>query len=408
MKVIITGAGIGGLATALALHDAGMECEVHEQGEEIRELGVGINVLPHGVGELARLGLLDRLTGVAVRTAELRYAHRLGHEILRRPCGLADARNEWPQLSIHRGRLQGVLLEAVRERLGPDAVRTGHRVVELSQDADTVTAAFADRSGRVVDRSSGDVLVGADGIHSTVRGVLHPDQGPLRWNGVLMWRGATDWPVFLDGATVVIAGGNAAKLVLYPIAPGSAPDRRLTNWAVCVAVGADGDPAPQRADWARRASVDDLAPHLERFRTPHVDLPALVAATGDVYEYPMCDRDPLPSWSHGRITLLGDAAHPMFPMGSNGAGQAILDVAALRRHLVAHADPVTALAEYEDERRPATADIVLSNRIGGPERVIDEVEARAPDGFDDLADVIDPAELDAIVNRYSAAAVGRR
>jgi 2-polyprenyl-6-methoxyphenol hydroxylase-like FAD-dependent oxidoreductase len=401
VKVLIVGAGIGGLVTALFLHDAGIDCEVHERSPAIRELGVGINVLPLAVGPLAGLGLLDRLDEVAIRTRELLYTHRLGPEIMRRPCGL-DAGHDVPQLSVHRGRLQGVLLRAVRERLGPEAVRTGHRLVGFTQDGDGVRAAFADPEGRPLGERPGDVLVAADGIHSTVRADLYPHEGPPRWNGVLMWRGAVDWPPFLTGCSMIVAGGTAAKLVLFPIGRGGSPDTVLTNWAICIRTGEPGEAPPRREDWSRPGDPAELAPHLARFRTPHLDLPGLIAATPEFYEYPMCDRDPLPRWSHGRVTLLGDAAHPMYPMGSNGCGQAVLDAVALSRHLRSATDPEAALRAYEAERLPATSEIVRRNRVGGPEMVIDEVERRAPDGFERLDDVIDPAELDAVVRSYAA------
>ncbi|MFC4945916.1 flavin-dependent oxidoreductase [Pseudonocardia sp. GCM10023141] len=402
-NVVIVGAGIGGLATALFLHEAGIACTVHERSTSIRELGVGINALPHAVGPLARLGLLERLAEVAISTGELRYAHRLGPEIMRRACGI-DAGHEFPQFSIHRGRLQGVLHRAVLDRLGPDALHTGHAVTAVTQDAEGVTATFTDADGQPAT-ATGDVLVAADGMHSTVRAALYPHEGAPRWNGVLMWRGATEWPAFLDGRSMIIAGGTDAKLVLYPIAPGRTPDTRLTNWAICIKLGEPGDPPPRRADWSLRGDPAQLLPHLERFHTPHVDVRGLVAATQESFEYPMCDRDPLPRWTFGRVTLLGDAAHPMYPMGSNGAGQAILDAVSLSNNLRRSAEPAAALQSYEDERRPATGEIVLRNRTGGPERVIDEVERRAPNGFTDLRDVIDPAELDAIVGTYSAVTV---
>jgi 5-methylphenazine-1-carboxylate 1-monooxygenase len=406
VKVLIVGAGIGGLATALFLHEAGIESAIYERSPEIRELGVGINALPLAVGPLAGLGLLPQLDEVAVRTKELFYCHRLGQVIMHRPCGL-DAGFDVPQLSVHRGQLQGVLLRAVRERLGQDAVHTGHRLAGLEQDGDGVRVRFTAPDGEPLGERTGDVLLGADGIHSTVRATFYPDEGPPRWNGVMMWRGATDWPPFLTGRSMIVAGGNAAKLVLYPIGRGGSPGTVLTNWAICIRTGDPGAPPPRREDWSRTGDRAELAPHIARFHTPHLDLPGLIAATPEFYEYPMCDRDPLPRWSHGRVTLLGDAAHPMYPMGSNGAGQAVLDAVALTRHLTSGADPVAALSAYQDERLPPTRDIVLRNRVGGPEMVIDEVERRAPDGFERLDDVIDPAELEAIVKSYAAASVAR-
>ncbi len=402
MDVAVVGGGIGGLVTALELHRRGIRVRVHEQGSALRELGVGFNLLPHAVRVLDDLGLLGALDAAGVRIAQLTYAHRLGQPILRRPCGTA-AGFTLPQLSFHRGHLQRLLLDAVRERLGPDAVRLGHRLTGFEQDADGVRARFADGSDERTD-----VLVAADGIHSTVRAAFVPDEGPPRWNGVQMWRGATDWPAFgpdeIRGRAMVIAGGTAAKLVVYPIGPGSAPGTMLTNWAICMGTGRDGDPPPRRQDWSRPADPADAARHAERFRLDEVDHHALVAATEEIFEFPMCDRDPLPDWSDGRVTLLGDAAHPMFPMGSNGAGQAILDAESLGRHLAGSPDdPAAALRAYQDERLPVTADVVLRNRIGGPESVIDEVERRAPHGFDRLDDVMTADERDAIIASYAQA-----
>ncbi len=403
MRAVIIGAGIGGLTTALRLHQAGIDCTIHEQGGQIRELGVGINALPHAVRDLADLGLLDRLAAASIRTKELFYLHRLGAEILRKPCG-TDAGFTFPQLSFHRGRLQAVLLEAVRERLGPASVRTGRRLVGFDQDADGVQAQFADRLGNPLEPARGDVLIGADGIHSTVRATSFPDEGPPRWNGVIMWRGATEWPEYLTGRSMIIAGGTAAKLVVYPIAEGREPGTKLTNWAICVSAGQPGDPAPERQDWSRRADPAVVEPHIGRFRVPHLDHAALVRSTPEFFEFPMCDRDPLPYWSEGRVTLLGDAAHPMYPMGSNGAGQAILDATSIARHLAGHADPAAALRNYQDERLPSTSEVVLRNRLGGPESVIDEVERRAPDGFERLEDVMDAEELNSAVAGYARAA----
>ncbi|MCU1686562.1 MAG: flavin-dependent oxidoreductase [Amycolatopsis sp.] len=402
MRVVIIGAGIGGLTTALRLHHEGIDCAVYEQSEQISQLGVGINVLPHAVKELDAVGLLDRLEEGGVRTRELVYAHRLGPVILSKPCGL-EAGFDFPQLSFHRGRLQGVLLRAVRERLGDDAVRTGHRLTSFEQDSGGVLAEFVDRQGRSLDPVRADVLVAADGIHSAVRSLLFPAEGPPRWNGVTLWRGATDWPEFGSGGSVIVAGGTAAKLVVYPIAPGRTPGTKLTNWAICIQTGQAGDPPPSRQDWSRPADPADLTEHVGRFRMPAVDHAGLVAATEECFEFPMCDRDPLPHWSQGRVTLLGDAAHPMYPMGSNGAGQAILDATSLSGHLARHDDLADALRAYQDDRLAATAEVVLRNRTGGPESVIDEVERLAPDGFSRIEDVIDAATLEAAVSGYARA-----
>jgi 2-polyprenyl-6-methoxyphenol hydroxylase-like FAD-dependent oxidoreductase len=403
MKAIIIGGGIGGLTAALMLHARGIDCEIHEQASQVRELGVGINTLPHAIKELAGLGLLPALDRVAIRTKELIYANRLGQHVWREPRGL-DAGFDVPQFSIHRGRLQSVIHQAVRARLGESRIHTGERLGSFRQDEGGVSAWFFDRDGRHVRTATGDVLIGADGIHSAVRATLVPGEGPPNWNGIMLWRGATDWPEFLDGRSMIIAGGMQAKAVVYPIAEGARPGYRLTNWAIAVKLGDGGTPPPRREDWSRQGRMEDVMPHVRRFAIPEVDVQALITATPEFWEYPMCDRDPLPRWTHGRVTLLGDAAHPMYPVGSNGASQAILDARCLADRLAAADLPQQALADYEAERLPATAAIVRMNRKGGPEGVIDAVEALAPDGFTDIDDVLDFETRKAIVRGYAATA----
>ena len=403
MKVIIAGAGVGGLVTALMLHARGIDCEIFEQTDAIRELGVGINTLPHAIKELAELGLLERLDTVAIRTYELFYTNRFGQEIWREPRGL-DAGYDIPQFSIHRGRLQGVIYQAVRARLGESRIHLGCRLGSFTQDDSGVTAYFFDRDGSHRHTTRGDILIGADGIHSLVRQKLFPNEGPPAWNGLMLWRGAIDWPAFLSGRSMVVAGGLAAKLVIYPIAEGSRPDKRLTNWAVVGRVGDGSTPPPQKQDWSRPGRFEDLMPHVQRFRIPYVEARALIEATNEFWEYPMCDRDPLPRWSHGRVTLLGDAAHPMYPVGSNGASQAILDARFLADRLKDSEHAVHALWAYEQTRLPMTAEIVRMNRRGGPEGVIDAVEARAPDGFSNIDDILSFEQRKAIVRGYASTA----
>ncbi len=400
MRALIVGGGIGGLAAALALQARGIEAAVFERSATIRELGVGINTLPHAIGILAGLGLLPALDAVALRTHELIYATRHGQTVWRELRGMA-AGHAHPQFSIHRGRLQGVLLAAVQERI-PGAVHCGHGFEGFDDDGVEVTATFRLPTGETVQHRA-DLLIGADGIHSAVRARFHPAEGPPAWNGRMLWRGAVPWPPFLTGRSMIIAGGMDAKLVLYPIAP--EPDGRvLLNWAVMARIAEPGAIPPRREDWSRPGRLDELLPRIAGFRLPGIDMEAIVRATGEFFEYPLCDRDPVDSWGAGRVTLLGDAAHPMFPVGSNGASQAILDADCLAARLADATDTDAALRAYEAERLPATAAIVRANRGGGPERVIDLVEGRAPDGFDRLEEVASEDELRAVVGGYAAMA----
>jgi len=399
MHVVIVGGGIGGLTLALMLRARGIPCRIYEASPRIRELGVGINVLPHAIAELGELGLLARLDEVAIRTRELIYANRFGQEIWREPRGLA-AGYQVPQFSIHRGRLQSVLHRAAIERLGRGAVRTGHVFTGFAQGEGGVRARFTKRADGSRVTAEGDILIGCDGIHSAVRRRLYPGEPGLKWNGVLMWRGATAARGFLDGHTMIVGGGFDNKLVLYPIAPAS-NGRQLINWVVTYRMGDGSRPPPRREDWNRLGTLTELMPHVARFSTPHVDLARLVKGAPAFYEYPMADRDPLPRWTHGRVTLLGDAAHPMYPVGSNGASQAILDARCLADLLATREHARAALAAYERDRLPKTTEIVRNNRKGGPEGVIDEVERRAPDGFENIDDVLSHAEREAIVKGYA-------
>ncbi len=390
----------GGLTTALRLHAAGIEAHVYESVPEIRALGVGINLLPHAVKELTELGLLDALVATGVRTEELRYFSKFGREIWQEPRGLA-AGYRWPQISIHRGALQQLLLAAARDRLGADHIHTGHHLASFAQQDDgTVEARFIDRrTGAPVTAETAGLLIGADGIHSAVRAALYPDEGSPKWNGAILWRATTPGAPFLTGRSMFMAGHARQKFVAYPIAPDAdASGRLLINWIAELRF--EPTALAHREDWNRRGDLTDFLPAFADWRFDWLDIPALIRCAEAVYEYPMVDRDPLGRWSVGHVTLLGDAAHPMYPVGSNGASQAILDARALADALAASADIPTALAIYEGQRRPATARITLSNRQQGPERVMQIVEERAPQGFDDLDAVISRAELEAIAAEY--------
>lgn len=400
--VIVAGAGIGGLTLALMLHARGVPVRLYEQASRVREIGVGINTLPTAIRELNELGLLDVLDRTGIRTRELIYLNRFGQKVWSELRGM-HAGAPVPQFSIHRGRFQKALYDAVVERLGPEAVVTGMKLAAFSQDEGGVTVQFTDAKDGLGSRTvRGAALIGADGIHSVVRKIFYPNEGRPSWNGVMMWRGAAEFPQYLDGETMFIGGGMGAKFVLYPIAPAepdAAGPRRLTNWVVNVKV-ADGETQPPPKDsWSRKGRLDEVLPYGLRFRVPGVDIEALIRATEASYEYPMCDRDPLPRWSHGRVTLLGDAAHPMYPVGSNGASQAILDARVLADNLATAEHPMAALHAYEKRRLAPTAAIVHANRSGGPEGVIDEVEKLKPEGFDDVDKVLSVRARAQIIQR---------
>ena len=387
MKAIIIGGGVGGLTTALMLHARGIDCEVFEQADAVRELGVGINTLPHAIRELKELGLLERLDAVAIRTHELFYANRFGQTVWHELRGL-EAGFDVPQFSIHRGKLQGVIYQAARARLGEGKIHTGHRLGSFTQDEGGVSAFFFDRSGSHIKTARGDVLIGADGIHSFVREALFPKEGPALWNGTMLWRGAVDWPQFMTGRSMIIAGHRDQKIVAYPML--TLPDGRVQmNWIA--ELGRPG--APPREDWNRRVDKSVFAAPFSSWNFDWLDVPAMIDATDVSYEFPKIDRNPVERWTFGRVTLAGDAAHPMHPVGSQAGSQAVVDGRVLAWHLATCKDPLQALQRYQDERLPAMRDITLGNRTLGPEVVMQIVEERAPDGFTNLHDILPPAEL---------------
>lgn len=393
MAVLIIGAGIAGLTTALSLHQIGIEARIFESVETIEPLGVGINTLPHAVRELSELGLADRLAETAIPTAELAYYSKQGKLIWTEPRGRAAGYN-WPQFSIHRGTLQMLLLDAARKRLGADTIMTGHTLVGWEDTGGTVRASFIDRRTGQTVAAEGELLLAADGIHSTVRATLYPDEGPPVWKGAILWRGVTRGPTFLTGRTMAMIGHEHQKFVCYPISN----TEPVVNWIAELKFQSDYQ--WRREDWNRRGDFADFLPLFEEWRFDWLDIPALVRDADRCYEYPMVDRDPLERWTFGRVTLLGDAAHPMYPIGSNGASQAILDARVLTREIQKHGLTRTALHAYESDRRAATSRIVLANRANGPDQVLQLVEERAPNGFTRIEDILTTAELEDVAAAY--------
>ena len=400
--IAIIGAGIGGLTLALALHRAGLACRVFESTAEILPLGVGINVLPHATAELQRLGVLEALEDVAVITREAAFFNRFGQLVYREPAG-RWAGFDAPQLSIHRGDLQGVLLAAVRERIGADNVVTGHACVGVENEGDAgVRVRFRGPQGEVLPDLVAAVAVACDGIHSVVRRQLYPAEGPPRYSGVNMWRGVTPHAPFLTGATMVRAGWlSVGKMVIYPIRDRiDAAGRQLVNWVAELEC-----PEPVRRDWTARGALDDFFPSFAAWDFDWLDVAGLIRGTETILAYPMVDQDPLPRWSFGCVTLLGDAAHPMYPRGSNGAGQAILDARCLADQLAAHGIGAEALRRYDEIRNAATAKVVLMNRSNPPDAILREVHERSGDRpFAKIEDVVSAGALAQIADNYKKVA----
>jgi 2-polyprenyl-6-methoxyphenol hydroxylase-like FAD-dependent oxidoreductase len=395
--IIIVGAGIGGLTLGLALQQAGIACRIFESVPDIKAIGVGINLLPHATKELAALGLEEALARVAIETRDATFFNRFGQLIYQEPLGRA-AGYDHPQFSIHRGDLQTVLLDAFCARAGAERLITGRHCLGVEQDETGVTVNFSDGPGGVNRFAMrGRAAIACDGINSVIRKQFFPDEGEPRYSGVNMWRGVTRWKPMLSGASMVRAGWlSHGKMVIYPIRAAGSDGLQLINWVAEIET-----PHYRRRDWNRAGARDDFIGAFADWHFDWLDVPAFIRAADSVLEFPMVDQDPLPRWSFGRATLLGDAAHPMVPRGSNGAGQAILDARALRAALVENADAAAALAAYERQRLEATTRIVLTNRTNPPDAILREVFQRTNDRpFAAIDDVISREELIALSDGY--------
>ncbi len=390
MTVLIAGAGVGGLTLALSLHQIGVPFKIFEAVSELRPLGVGINLQPHAVREVFELGLEAEIDKIGLKTKEVAYFSAQGGLIWSEPRG-RDAGYNWPQYSIHRGKFQMMLRDAVIERCGGDVITAGAAVSGWSDTADGIAIALEDRkTGGSLGSVDGAILVAADGINSTARATLFPDEGPATWSGTMMWRGMTDGPRFLTGRSMAMAGRKSRKFVCYPIADTPDGGSRI-NWICDLAFPPDYPWLEQ--DWNRPGTLTDFLPHFEDWHFDWLDVPKIIRGAEAVFEYPMVDREPLNRWTHGRMTLLGDAAHAMYPIGSNGASQAILDARVLAREIRAHGPLPEALEAYDAARRETVNALVVANRGDGPDKVLDIVADRAPDGFGHIEEVMSRDEL---------------
>jgi 2-polyprenyl-6-methoxyphenol hydroxylase-like FAD-dependent oxidoreductase len=402
--VLIAGGGIGGLSLALTLHQIGVPCVVLEAVPELQPLGVGINLQPNAVRELYEMGFgPDKLDDIGVRTREWALVGLNGKDVYSEPRGL-EAGYRWPQYSVHRGRLQMLLYRATLERLGAGAVRTGVRVrgYRNHENGRGVTALVETSSGERRE-IEGALLVGADGLHSPVRAQMHPGQPPIQWGGAIMWRGVTRARPIRTGASFVGFGSHRQRVVFYPISRAD-PASRLAdiNWIAEITV--DNAGGWQNGDWNKKVRHEDFIHHFERWRQDWIDVPALLRGARDVYEYPMIDRDPVPTWVDGRAALLGDAAHVMYPTGSNGATQAVIDARVLGASMLAHGVTPEALRDYDAKLCNEVSAVVLRNRGAGPFGLLNLLDERCGGVFDDIEAVIPRAERDEFMRGYKAAA----
>jgi 2-polyprenyl-6-methoxyphenol hydroxylase-like FAD-dependent oxidoreductase len=400
--VLIAGGGIGGLSVALTLQQIGVPCLVLESVAELKPLGVGINLQPNAVRELYELGLgAGELDAIGVQAREWALVGLNGKDVYSEPRGLL-AGYRWPQYAVHRGQLQMLLHGTAVERLRAGAVLTGHRVIGYRNEADGVTALVRTPDG-AEKQLRGKLLIGADGLHSAIRAQMHPRQPPIHWGGAIMWRGMTPGVPIRSGASFVGLGTHRHRVVFYPISqPQPKTGLATINWIAEITV--DNSRGLNDGDWNKRVAIESFIHHFEGWRYDWLDVPTMLRGADEVFEYPMIDRDPVPTWVDGSVALLGDAAHVMYPTGSNGASQAIVDARVLGAAIVEHGVTREALRAYDGKLCTEISAVVLRNRGAGPFGLLNLLDERCGGVFDDIDDVIPADERDQFMSRYRAAA----
>jgi 2-polyprenyl-6-methoxyphenol hydroxylase-like FAD-dependent oxidoreductase len=390
VTVLIAGGGISGLALALSCHQVGIPFQVFEASSQMRPLGVGINLQPSAVRELFDLGLEDRLDEVGIRLKDYGLYTKKGLHVWTEPRGL-DAGYDWPSYSVHRGRLHMMLYDEVIRRAGPDAVQTGWRATGFDTLNSKAILKLQNRDGDT-QTVTGDVLIGADGIHSTIRRQMQPHESEPQWGGAMLWRGTTQAKPFLSGASMALIGHDGLRFVTYPISdPDPVTGLATINWICNLQL--DASMAFRKEDYSRAANINDFLSAFEQIKFDWLDAPALIHGADEIFEYPMVDRDPLDSWTVGQTTLMGDAAHAAYPVGSNGAGAGITDARKLVASFLTHGLTHDALLAYETEMLPVTSKIILMNRTAGPDKILDIVEQRCGGQFENIEDVIPHDEM---------------
>jgi 2-polyprenyl-6-methoxyphenol hydroxylase-like FAD-dependent oxidoreductase len=400
--VLIAGGGIGGLTLALTLHQIGVSCTVFESIRELKPLGVGINLQPNAVRELEDLGIGEaEMDAVGIPAREWALVGLNGREIYSEPRGKLAGYN-WHQYAVHRGEFHMLLYRKVIERIGPQAVRLGSKVTGYHKEADgSVTALVEDRSGKV-EEVAGTLLFGADGIHSAIRAQMHPDQPPIHWGGTIMWRGTAKGVPIRSGSSFVGLGTSRHRVVIYPISHPDADGLSDINWIAEQTYDTSHDWT--KSGWFRPVEMAEFAHEFDGFVYDWLDLPALLAKSDMAYENPMIDRDPLPTWVDGPVALIGDAAHPMYPTGSNGASQAIVDARQIGRIMVELGVTPDALAQFDGEFCGPIGQVAMRNRGAGPFGLLNMVDERCGGQFEDIDDVIPAAERSAFMLAYQQAA----
>ena len=401
-KVIIAGGGIGGLTLALTLHQIGVPFLVLEKSRTMRPLGVGINIQPNAVRELFDLGLTSEiLDTIGVSAKEWALVGLNGKEVYTEKRGL-DAGYKWPQFAAHRGELLMLLYRTLIERAGAESVMLDAKVVKyLKQPAGEVDVSIRGSDGSRF-QISGSLLIGADGIHSAVRAQMHPDQPPIHWGGAIMWRGTVRTKPLRTESSFVGLGTHQHRMVIYPISKPEADGTVLTNWIAELTI--DRNEGWFEDNWFKEVPIESFAHHFEGFRYDWLDVPSMLNESECGYMNPMIDRDPVATWIDGPVALMGDAAHAMYPTGSNGASQAIVDARVIGAAILTQGLTPDALKSYDDQLCKKVSELVLRNRSAGPFGLLDILNDRCGGVFENIEAVISLEERNEFMSKYKTAA----
>ena len=401
--VLIAGGGIGGLSMALTLEQIGVACVVFESVAELRPLGVGINLQPNAVRELYDMGIgAAELDTVGVPAKEWALVGLNGNDIYSEPRGELAGYN-WPQYAVHRGEFHMLLYRTFIERAGADAVRLGCQVTGYENNDDGSVTAIIRHTDGSESRETGTLLIGADGIHSNIRAQMHPDQPPIHWGGAVMWRGTTRAKPSRTGSSFLGLGTHKHRMVIYPIShPDPETGESLINWIAEVTY--DDPSARENTGWFRQVEIEDFVHHFDGWTYDWLDVPALIRGADVAYENPMIDRDPIPTWRDGNVVLMGDAAHAMYPTGSNGASQAVIDARTMGAAMLEHGVTEQALISYDETLCGPVSELILRNRGAGPFGLLNMVDDRCGGEFDNIDDVIPADERAEFMAKYKAAA----
>jgi 2-polyprenyl-6-methoxyphenol hydroxylase-like FAD-dependent oxidoreductase len=401
-KVIIAGGGIGGLTLALTLHQIGVPFLVLETSRTMRPLGVGINIQPNAVRELFDLGLTSEiLDTIGVSAKEWALVGLNGKEVYAEKRGL-DAGYNWPQFAAHRGELLMLLYRTLIERAGAESVMLDAKVVKyLKQTAGEVDVSVK-RSDGSRFQISGSLLIGADGIHSAVRAQMHPDQPPIHWGGAIMWRGTVRTKPLRTESSFIGLGTHQHRMVIYPISKPEADGTVLTNWIAELTI--DRNEGWFEDNWFKEVPIESFAHHFEGFRYDWLDVPSMLNESECGYMNPMIDRDPVSTWIDGPVALMGDAAHAMYPTGSNGASQAIVDARVIGAAILTQGLTPDALKSYDDQLCKKVSELVLRNRSAGPFGLLDILNDRCGGVFENIEAVISLEERNEFMSKYKTAA----